>query len=162
MQANSLPSEGEGEGEVAQSCPTLWDSMDCSPPSSSVHRDSPGKNTGVGCHAFLQGSFPTQGLNPGIPHCRRYLPSESPEKPKNTGVGNLFLLQGIFPTQESNQGVLHCRRILYQLSRFSGVQPIEIPCTVACQAPLFMRFSTQEYWSGLDMPASRVSFQPRN
>ena len=101
---------------VAQSCPTLWDSMDCSPPSSSVHRDSPGKNTGVGCHAFLQGSFPTQGLNPGIPHCRRYLPSESPEKPKNTGVGNLFLLQGIFPTQESNQGVLHCRRILYQLS----------------------------------------------
>ena len=26
--------------------------------------DSPGKNTGVGCHAFLQGIFPTQGLNP--------------------------------------------------------------------------------------------------
>ena len=27
-------------------------------------RDSPGKNTGVGCHAFLQGIFPTQGSNP--------------------------------------------------------------------------------------------------
>ena len=26
--------------------------------------DSPDKNTGVGCHAFLQGIFPTQGLNP--------------------------------------------------------------------------------------------------
>jgi len=40
--------------------------MDCSPPGSSVHGDSPGKNTGVGCHALLQGIFPTQGLNPGL------------------------------------------------------------------------------------------------
>ena len=35
--------------------------MDCSPPGSSVHGDSPGKNTGVGCHVLLQGIFPTQG-----------------------------------------------------------------------------------------------------
>ena len=40
-----------------------------SPPGSSVHGDSPGKNTGVGCHALLQGIFPTQGLNLGLPHC---------------------------------------------------------------------------------------------
>ena len=32
--------------------------------------DSPGKNTGVGCHFLLQGIFPTQGSNPGLPHCR--------------------------------------------------------------------------------------------
>ena len=31
---------------------------------SSVHGDSAGKNTGVGCHAFLQGIFLTQGSNP--------------------------------------------------------------------------------------------------
>ena len=30
----------------------------------------PGKNTGVGCHALFQGIFPTQGLNPGLQHCR--------------------------------------------------------------------------------------------
>ena len=36
-------------------------------------RDSLGKDTGVGCHALLQGIFPTQGLNPGLPHCRRIL-----------------------------------------------------------------------------------------
>ena len=48
---------------VAQSCPSLWDPMDCSPPGSSVHGDSPGKNTGVGCHALLQGIFLTQGSN---------------------------------------------------------------------------------------------------
>ena len=35
--------------------------------------DSPGKNTGLGCHALLQGIFPTQGLNPGLPHCRQIL-----------------------------------------------------------------------------------------
>ena len=42
---------------VAQSCPTLCDPL----PGSSVHGDSPGKNTRVGCHALLQGIFPTQG-----------------------------------------------------------------------------------------------------
>ena len=58
---------------VAQSCLTLCDPMNCSPPGSSVHRDSPGKNTEVGGHALLQGIFPTQGSNPGLPRCRRVL-----------------------------------------------------------------------------------------
>ena len=57
---------------VAQSCLTLCDPMDHSPLGSSVHGDSPGKNTGVGCHA-QPGIFPTQGLNPGLPHCRQIL-----------------------------------------------------------------------------------------
>ena len=63
----------KSESEVTQSCPTLCDPMDCSLPGSSVHGDSPGKNTGVGCHALLQGIFPTQELNPGLPHCRQTL-----------------------------------------------------------------------------------------
>ena len=58
---------------VAQLCLTLCDPVDCSPPGSSVHGDSPGKNTGVGCHALLQGIFPTQGSNPGLQHCRQIL-----------------------------------------------------------------------------------------
>ena len=56
---------------VAQSCPTLCDPMDCSLPGSSVHGDSPGKYTGVSCHALLQGIFTTQGSNSGLPHCRQ-------------------------------------------------------------------------------------------
>ena len=32
--------------------------------------NSPGQNTGVGSHSFLQGIFPVQGLNPGLLHCR--------------------------------------------------------------------------------------------
>ena len=35
--------------------------------------NSPGKNTGVGSLSLLQGIFPTQELNPGLPHCRRIL-----------------------------------------------------------------------------------------
>ena len=45
---------------VTQLYPTFCNPMDGSPPGSSVHGDSPGKNTGVGCHALLQGIFPTQ------------------------------------------------------------------------------------------------------
>ena len=58
---------------IAQLCPTLGNPTDCSPPGSSVHGNSPSKNTGVGCHALLQGIFPIQGSNSGLPHCRQIL-----------------------------------------------------------------------------------------
>ena len=35
--------------------------------------NSPGQNIGVGSLSLLQGIFPTQGLNPDLPHCRRIL-----------------------------------------------------------------------------------------
>ena len=57
---------------VAQLCLTLCYPMDYSsshPQFSSGQEDSPGKNTGEGCHALLQGIFLTQGLNPGLLHC---------------------------------------------------------------------------------------------
>ena len=54
---------------VAKSCLPLCDPVDCSPPGSSVHGDSPGKNTGVGCHFLLQGDLP----DPGIKHPRLLL-----------------------------------------------------------------------------------------
>ena len=50
-----------------QSCPTLFNLVDCSLPGPSVHGDSPGKNTGAGCRAIpLQGVFPAQRANPGL------------------------------------------------------------------------------------------------
>ena len=58
---------------VAQLCPTLWDPVDCSLPGSSVYADSPGKKTGVGCHALLQGIFPPQASNLGLSYCRQIL-----------------------------------------------------------------------------------------
>ena len=49
-----------------QSFSRVWlcNCMDCSLLGSSVHGDSSGKNTGVGCHVLLQGILLTQGLNP--------------------------------------------------------------------------------------------------
>ena len=46
---------------VTQSCLILCDPMDCSPSGSFVHGNSPGKITGMGCHALLQGTLRTQG-----------------------------------------------------------------------------------------------------
>ena len=108
---------------VAQSCPTVCDSKDCSPPGSSVHGDSPGKNTGVGCHALLQ----RESSQPRSPALQTdSLLAEPPWKPKNTDVGSLSLLQGIFLTQESKWGLLHGRQILYQLS-YQGSLASAIP-----------------------------------
>ena len=63
---------------VAQLCLTLYNPMDCNPPGSSVHGDSPGKNTGVGSHALLHGIFPIQESNPGLLHCEQILYCLSP------------------------------------------------------------------------------------
>ena len=127
---------------VSQLYPTLCDLMDCSLPVSSVHEDFPGKNTAVDFHALVQGIFPTQGSNPGLPNCRQILyqlshqgrPDGSPwesyeayELPchhspcKITGVGCQSLLQGTFLTQQLNRGFPHCRKILYYLSHLNVI-----------------------------------------
>ena len=67
---------------VTQSCWTLCNPMDCSLPGSSVHGDSPGNNTGVGCPALLQGNLPNLGIEPRSPTMQAdSLPSEPPGKP---------------------------------------------------------------------------------
>ena len=53
--------------KISQSCLTLCDPTDCSA------WNSPGQKTGVGSLSLLQGIYPTQGSNPGLPHCRQIL-----------------------------------------------------------------------------------------
>ena len=65
---------------VTQSCLTLCNPLDCSLTGSSVHGDSPGTDTGVGGHSLLQRIFPTQGMNPGLLHCRQILYSLSQQE----------------------------------------------------------------------------------
>ena len=55
---------------VAQSCLTLRDPM--APLSMEFSRQE-NSTIGVGSHSLLQGIFLTQGLNPGLPHCRQIL-----------------------------------------------------------------------------------------
>ena len=53
-------------------------------------RNFPGKSTGVGCHFLLQGIFPTQGSNPGLPRCRQMLSLLS-EPPGKSSVKTLLV-----------------------------------------------------------------------
>ena len=75
---NSVPFKGKYmcvhcvRGLVAQSCPTLRP-HGLQPVRLVCPWNSPGKNTGVDCHSFLQRTFPTQGLNPGLLHYRKIL-----------------------------------------------------------------------------------------
>ena len=71
------------KSEVAQSCLTLGDPMDCSLPGSSVHGILHERILGVGCHFLLQGIFPTQGSNLHLLHCWWFFTAEPPGKPKH-------------------------------------------------------------------------------
>ena len=56
------------EVKESESCTVVSNSLQPHGPYSPWN--SPGQNTGVGCFSLLQGIFPTQGLNPGLLHCR--------------------------------------------------------------------------------------------
>ena len=67
---------------VAQSCPTLCNSMDCSPPGSSVHGDFPGKDNWSGWLCPPPGDLPDSGIKPRSPALQvDSLPSEPPGTP---------------------------------------------------------------------------------
>ena len=59
--------------KVAESCLTLCDPTNCKPTRLPHPWNFPGKSTGVDCHFLLQGIFPTQGSNWGLPRCRQTL-----------------------------------------------------------------------------------------
>ena len=87
----------ESESEVTQSCPTLSDPMDCSPPGSSVH--------------------------------------------------------GVFQTRVLEWVAIAFSKSLCEVKSLSRVRLFATPWTVAYQAPPSMEFSRQEYWSGVPLPS---------
>ena len=101
---------------VNQSCLTLQDPVDGSPPGSSVHGILQVRVPEWVAFPSPE-DLPNPGIEPRSPALQAdSLPAEPQGTPKNTGVGSLSLLQQIFPTQELNWGLLHCRWILYHLS----------------------------------------------
>ena len=95
---------------VTQSCPTLCDPIDCSLPGSSVHADSPGKNTGMGFLALLQGDIPNPGIKPrspalqadsllteptGKPNSSQTKPSSTPASPSACRLTQLMFFTGL-------------------------------------------------------------------
>ena len=100
---------------VSQSCPTLWDPMDCP-------WNFPDQNTGMGSWiSLLQGIFQPRDRTQVSCIAGGFFTSWIT---RDTGVGSVSLLQGIFPTQESNRGLLHCRWILCQLSYQGSPNPL--------------------------------------
>ena len=115
-----------------KSLSTLSDLMDCSLPGSLVHGDSLGRNTGVSCHALLQGIFPTQGLNPHLT--------------------SLALAGGFFTTSTTHLGRPQ-HKVAGVCQPLSRARLFASPWTGAHQAPLSTGFSKQGYWSGLPFPS---------
>ena len=96
-----------------QSCPTLCEHVDGSPPGSSVHGDSPGKNPGVGCRVLLQGIFLTQGSKLRLLHllhCNAgefFTTRDTREAPTVvTVLAYLSLLKPSFPLSSMTSGSL--------------------------------------------------------
>ena len=93
---------------VDQSYPALCDPMDCISPGSSICGDSPGKNTGVGVHAHLQGIFPE--IEPRSPTLQvDSSPSESLGKPSsNFLVASLGLLMYSILSSSNSDSFITC------------------------------------------------------
>ena len=87
--------------------------------------NSPGKNTGVGSHSFLQGIFPIQGLNPGLLHCGQTLYSLKHQRSLFfKGIGKLgsiviiidYSLQLVLIISLLSFSLHDCSRFLYYLT----------------------------------------------
>ena len=105
--------------------------------------NSPGQNPGVGSLSLLQGIFPTQELNRGLPHCRRILYQLSHKgSPKMSEVEFKRISLGFHNLKSFCHTVL-----LFSCEVVSD--SFIIMDIVVRQAPLSMGFSRQEYWKGL-------------
>ena len=129
---------------VTQSCLTLWDPMDCSPPGSSVQGDSPSRNTAVGCHVFLPMISPTQESNPGLPHCRQILYRLSHQ-------GSPWILEWVaypFPEDLPDPGIGPRSPTLQADSLLS--EPAEKPMNTGVGSlPFFRESSWPRNWTGV-------------
>ena len=107
--------------------------------------DSPGKNTGVGCHLLLQ-CMKVKSESEVAQWCPT-LSDPMDCSPPGSSV------HGIFQARALEWGAIALSVFVCMLSQFSRVQLFVTPWSVARQAPLSMGFSRQEYWSGLPFPS---------
>ena len=152
---------------VAQSCPTLWNPMDCSPLGSSIYGDHQARILEwLSCPP--PGDLPNAVIKPRSPtlqvgffvclFCFVFLPSEPPGKPMNTVMGSLSLLKVIFPTQESNRiSCIAGRWILYQLSYQASPWPGKDKERLALLDCLWCFYSERKI-KGLYFPVGKCSW----
>ena len=160
----------KSESEVAQSCPTLSDPMDCSLPGSSVLGIFQARvlewylityhPTGVGCHCLLQYTLGISAKQKKYSPHKDWTPASNQLDPWLEG--DLPQLNHMAKQKEENiiqslevSDVFHTRCLKWSEVKCSVVsdslQPT--PWTVAYQAPPSMGFSRHEYWSGFPFPS---------
>ena len=96
--------------------------------------DFPGKRTGMGCHFFLQGIFPTQGSNLGLPHCRLIL---HPSRPlQDAELSSLCCTAASTGTSKASSlhGNMKCS--------MQRVTPVACPCPLVTALPSCHRIMT--------------------
>ena len=89
---------------LPQSCPTLYDPMDCSPPGSSVHGILQARILEWVAISFSRGIFVTQGAKSGLLHCRQILYRLSHQGSLGLGILQLklsYTTKISFPIQKS-------------------------------------------------------------
>ena len=146
---------------VAQSRLTLYNLIDCSLPSSSVHGVLQARILERVAVPFSRGSSQATDRT-HVSYIADSLLPKPPGKPSKTGVGSLFLLQQIFPTQESNWGLLPCRWILYHLSHQGSTRIFQrgrshISSRASCSSSLFegsLQFSSVQGLSRVQLFAA--------
>ena len=124
--------------------------------------NSPGQSTEVSSLSLLSGIFPTQGLNPGLPHFRQIfnqLSHQGSHQKKIVMQSRLtffFFLNRIDSWLKADRWIWKQRcvpsRSVCILSPFSSVWLFSTPWTLAPHIPLSMGFLSQEYCSGLPWP----------
>ena len=159
----------KSESEVTQSCPTLCDPMDCSPPGSSVHGIFQARVLEWGAIAFSK--VVSDSATPWSVVCQDYTTTKSNKVLMHAATWmdrKGIMLVEISQSQKTTDFMIlsttpcHLPRALViylcvckSLSRF---QLFVTPSTVARQAPLSMGFSGQESWSGLPFPSLGVIY----
>ena len=98
----------------SESCSVVFDSL--WPHGLYSPWNSLGQNIGLRSLSLLQGIFPTQGLNPGLSHCRQILYQLSHQGSPRILEWVAYPFSGGCPWPRNQPGSLHCQRILYQLS----------------------------------------------
>ena len=131
-----------------QSCPTLCDPTDGQPTRLPRPWDSPGKNTGVGCHFLLQCmQVKSQSeVSQLCPTLCDPIDGSSPGSPV-PGILQARTLEWVAISFSSA-----CKWKV-KVTWLSRVRPSVIPWTAAFQAPPSMGYSRQEYWSGVPLPS---------
>ena len=110
--------------------------------------NSPGQNTGVDSLSLLPGIFPTQGLNPGLPHCWQILYQLSHKgSPRILEWVAYPFSSGSSRPRDQTGVFLHCRQIPYQLSYEGSPDWINKICYIQTQ----ILFSLKKKEENLDL-----------